>query len=140
MQTECLQSYYRQKQSSRVPVKMCSEHMQQSFRRTPMEKCDFNKVAKERYWNQTFPWGFLLKIYCIWRTVFYCGLLLKISPAICFTMEIYLHGFTFKNNYIQEALLQGCVRLILGVLGNYAVLGKPSRLWSIIITALFFEM
>ena len=28
-----------------VPGKGCSEHMQQIFRRTPMPKCDFNKVA-----------------------------------------------------------------------------------------------
>ena len=33
-----------QKQPSRgVPKKRCSENMQQSYRRTPMLKCDFNK-------------------------------------------------------------------------------------------------
>ena len=35
-----------QKQSSRgVLGKRCSENMQQIYRRTPMPKCDFNKVA-----------------------------------------------------------------------------------------------
>ena len=35
------------KQPSRgVLKKRCSENMQQSYRRTPMPKCDFNKVAK----------------------------------------------------------------------------------------------
>ena len=29
-----------------VPGKRCSENMQQIYRRTPMPKCDFNKVAK----------------------------------------------------------------------------------------------
>ena len=29
--------------------KMCSENMQQNYRRTPMRKCDFNKVAKQFY-------------------------------------------------------------------------------------------
>ena len=35
-----------QKQSSRsVRKKRCSEDMQQIYKRTPMPKCDFNKVA-----------------------------------------------------------------------------------------------
>ena len=37
-----------QKQPSRgVPSKRFSENMQQIYRRTPMPKCDFNKVAKK---------------------------------------------------------------------------------------------
>ena len=37
-----------QKQPSRgVPRKRCSENVQQIYRRTPMPKCDFNKVAKQ---------------------------------------------------------------------------------------------
>ena len=32
-----------------VSRKRCSENMQQIYRRTPMPKCDFNKVAKQRY-------------------------------------------------------------------------------------------
>ena len=37
-----------QKQPSRgVLRKSCSENMQQIYRRTPMSKCDFNKVAKQ---------------------------------------------------------------------------------------------
>ena len=36
----------REKQPLRgVPRKRCSENMQQMYRRTPMRKCDFNKVA-----------------------------------------------------------------------------------------------
>ena len=39
-----------QKQSSRaVLIKRCSENIQQMYRRTPMPKCDFNKVAKQLY-------------------------------------------------------------------------------------------
>ena len=39
-----------QKQPSRgVPWKRCSENMQQIYRKTPMPKCDFNKVAKQLY-------------------------------------------------------------------------------------------
>ena len=32
-----------------VPRKKCSKNMQQIYRRTPMPKCDFNKVAKQVY-------------------------------------------------------------------------------------------
>ena len=36
------------KQTSRgVLIKRCSEKMQQTYRRTPMPKCDFSKVAKQ---------------------------------------------------------------------------------------------
>ena len=39
-----------QKQPSRgVFIKRCSGNMQQIFRRTPMPKCDFNKVTKQLY-------------------------------------------------------------------------------------------
>ena len=43
-------SLNKQKQSLRgVPRKRCSENMQQIYRRTPMPKCDFNKVALQLY-------------------------------------------------------------------------------------------
>ena len=32
-----------------VLKKRCSESIQQIYRRTPMSKCDFNKVAKQLY-------------------------------------------------------------------------------------------
>ena len=35
----------------RCYIKSCSENMQQSYRRTPILKCDFNKFAKQLYWN-----------------------------------------------------------------------------------------
>ena len=41
-----------------VFIKRCSENMQQVYRRTPMPKCDFNKVAKQPYWNHTSAWVF----------------------------------------------------------------------------------
>ena len=43
-----------QKQPSRgVLRKRCPENMQQIYRRTPMPKCDFNKVSQQLYWNHT---------------------------------------------------------------------------------------
>ena len=44
-----------------IPRKRCSENMRQIYRRTPMPKCDFNKVAKQvmnkgcRLWRNLFP-------------------------------------------------------------------------------------
>ena len=39
-----------QKQPPRgVPRKRCSKNMHEIYRRTPMPKCDFNKVAKQLY-------------------------------------------------------------------------------------------
>ena len=38
--------------------KRCSENMQQIYRRTPLPKCDFNKVTKQFYWNHTLAWVF----------------------------------------------------------------------------------
>ena len=35
--------------------------MQQIHRRTPMPKCDFNKVALQLYWNRTSSWVFSRK-------------------------------------------------------------------------------
>ena len=43
-----------QKQSSiGVLIKSCSENLKQIYRRTPMSKCNFNKVALQLYWNYT---------------------------------------------------------------------------------------
>ena len=46
--------YFLQKQPFRgVLKKKFSENMQHFYRRTPMLKCDFNKVAKQLYLNHT---------------------------------------------------------------------------------------
>ena len=51
--------------------KRCSENMHQIYRRTPMSKCDFNKVAKrlviglglEKYFNYLIGLGLIFMIY-----------------------------------------------------------------------------
>ena len=42
----------------RVLRKKCSEKMEQTYRRTPIPKCDFNKDEKLLYWNRTSAWVF----------------------------------------------------------------------------------
>ena len=57
-----------QKQPSRgILTKRCSENMQQFCRRTPMPKCDFNKVASQLYWNRTSVWVFSCKFAAYWN-------------------------------------------------------------------------
>ena len=63
-----------QKQPPRgVPTKRCSENMQQIYR-TPMSKCDFNKAAKQLYWNHTSAWVFSCKFATYFQNT--CGQLL----------------------------------------------------------------
>ena len=60
---ETLKNTFFQKQPSRGALKKrCSENMQQIYRRTPMPKCDFNKVALQLYWNHTLACSILLKL------------------------------------------------------------------------------
>ena len=52
----CMALTIKQKHLSRdVPRKKFSKNMQQIYRRTPMPKSDFNKVAKQ-YWNHTLAY------------------------------------------------------------------------------------
>ena len=60
-----------QKQPPRVVrKKRSSENMQQIYRRTPMLKCDFNKVAKQLYWNHTSTWVFSCKLAAYFQNTF----------------------------------------------------------------------
>ena len=63
--------YKDQKQTPRGFLrKRCSENMQQSYRRTPMPKCDFNKVVLQLYWNCTSSWCSPVNLQHIFRTPF----------------------------------------------------------------------
>ena len=55
---------------SGVLSKRCSENMQQMYRRTPLPKCDFNKVAKRLYWNHTLAWVFSCKFAACFENTF----------------------------------------------------------------------
>ena len=62
---------YFQKQPSRgVLKKRCSENIQQIYARTPMLKCDFNKVAKQLYWNHTSAWVLSCKFVAYFQITF----------------------------------------------------------------------
>ena len=60
-----------QKQPSRgVLRKICSKNMQHIYRRTPKPKCDFNKVAKQLYWNCTSAWVLSCKFAAYFQNTF----------------------------------------------------------------------
>ena len=60
-----------QKQPPRgVPSKRYSEVMQQIYGRTPMPKCDFNKIALQFYWNCTSAWVFYCKFAVYFQNTF----------------------------------------------------------------------
>ena len=56
-----------------------SENMQQIYWRTPMPKCDFNKVAKQLYWNHTLQLYWNHTLLHTFRTPF-----IKNSDCGCF--------------------------------------------------------
>ena len=72
--------------SGYVLRKRCSENMQQIYRRTPMQKCDFHKVAKQRYWNHTSTWVFSCKFWCLFSEHLFpkntSGWLLLLYPGL----------------------------------------------------------
>ena len=82
-------SSYVQSSQAGVLRKRFSENMQQIYWRTPMPKCDFNKVALQLYWNHTSTWVFSCK--------FSDHLFLRTRPDGCFWKF-------FRNDY--EALWQ----------------------------------
>ena len=68
--------------------KRCSENMQQIYRRTPILKCDINKVAKQLYWNPTLAWVFPCKFAAYLQNTFSEeNLCLADSICSCFTIS-----------------------------------------------------
>ena len=53
-----------------VLKKRCLENIPQIYRRTPMPKCDFNKVAKQLYWIELWYGCSPVHLLHIFRTVF----------------------------------------------------------------------
>ena len=47
--------------------------MQQIYKRTPMAKCDFDKVTKQLYWNYTSAWVFSCTFSCIFSEHLFLG-------------------------------------------------------------------
>ena len=63
-------SIYQKQPPRGVHRKRCSRNMQKIYRRTPMPKCNFNKVAKQLYWNRTSAWVFSCKFDAYFQNTF----------------------------------------------------------------------
>ena len=74
-------NFHLQKQPSGVVFrKRCSENMQQIYKRTPMSKCDFNKVAKQLHWDHTS----VSVLSCKFAAYFWITFSLKTPSESCF--------------------------------------------------------
>ena len=64
-------SKYTSEAASRgIHRKRCSENVQQIYRRTPMPKCDFNKIALQLYWNHASAWVLSCKFVAYFQNTF----------------------------------------------------------------------
>ena len=91
-----------QKQPSRgVLRKICSENVLQIYRRKPMPKCDFNKIALQLYWNRTSAWMFP----CILATYFQSTFSFEHlwTTAFVNVYEIHLFILCFMLFYVLSA-------------------------------------
>ena len=62
--------FYQEQQSRGVHIKRFSKNMQQIYRMTSLPTCDFNKVAKQIYWNHTVAWVFFCKLAAYFQNTF----------------------------------------------------------------------
>ena len=69
--------------------KRCSEDIQQIYRRTPMPKYDFNKVALQLYWNHTSVWVFSCKCAAYFLNTFYQEHLWKAASGYTLSSSMY---------------------------------------------------
>ena len=66
----CILGFLQKLSSRRVPSKRCSENIQAIYRRTPLQKCDFNKVVLQLYWNRTSAWVLSCKFAVYFKSTF----------------------------------------------------------------------
>ena len=74
--------------------------MQQIHRRTPMPKCDFNKVTKQLYWSHISPWVFSCKFGTYFRNIFFLEHLWRVASA-CLKNSILLQ-YRIKTGNIKS--------------------------------------
>ena len=85
-----------QKQSFRgVFKKKCSGNMQQIYRRSPMPEYNFNKVAKQLYWNHTSAWVFSCKFAAYFQNTFSQEHLWTADSTICSKIKRVTYQFAF---------------------------------------------
>ena len=86
--------------------KRCSQNMQQTYRRTPLAKYDFNKVALLLYWNYTWHGCSPVKLLHTFRTLFpkniFWRLLLNGIIRRCLVKDTALEMLTYNDYYPDQ--------------------------------------
>ena len=103
--------------STRVFRKSCFGNMRQIYRRTPMPKCDFNKVVLQLYENYTLVWVLSCKFAAYFQNTNSGGLLLTAAKTLfldkyrsshlrCFVKKAVLKNFSiFTGKHLCWSLM-----------------------------------
>ena len=88
-----------------ILIKRCSKNILQIYRRTLIPKCDFNKVAKQLYWNHTLAWCSAVNLRHIFRTPFPKNTsekqLLKLNSTACKILaNAKLYNWLFSYSFL----------------------------------------
>ena len=83
--------------------KSCSENIQQIYSRISMPECNFHKVAKRLYWNDTLAWVFSCKFAACFHIFSYEHLWKAASASV--THNISQQLIRFKHFFPQLFLL-----------------------------------
>ena len=90
---------------------MCSANIQQIYRRTRMQGCDFRKVANQLYWNRTCAWVFSCKFAAHLQNSFFEEYLLGATSAnfysTClpyFSIQIHVKFGFFSNIFLTISM------------------------------------
>ena len=90
---------------------MCSANMQQIYRKIPMQKCEFSKVADQIYWNHTSIWVFSCKFAAYLQKSCFDKTLWATTSAnfhsTClpyFSIQIYVKFELFSNIFLTSSM------------------------------------
>ena len=79
--------------------KSCSENMQEIYRRTPMPKCNFNKVASQLCWNHTLSWVLCCKFATYFQNIFSWEHLWRAASVFYFFCNSILDCLYFSSRH-----------------------------------------
>ena len=107
-----LDEQFLEKQPSRsVRRKMCSEYMLEIYKRAPMPKCNFNKVALQVFWIRFSAWVFSSKFAANFQNTFSQEHLWKAasesSPVKLFISITVQAGNNFQVLFLQTFSWEG---------------------------------
>ena len=91
--------------------------MPQIYRRTPMPKCDFNKVAKQLNWNHTSAWVFSCKFAAYFQNTFSW-------EHLWVTVLVSIHGWVIYDKLKGKLKTEYCISSRLFLLSKIFAIGQ----------------